>query len=88
MQTPTKVTLDGFYLGRNEYLRNDTHTNYETMRVLCRKCGSRIKVLPAKIEIHDAANGQCVGGGESFETGIPYCPHCEEMPAAAGCVHA
>ena len=88
MQTPVKLTLDGFYGRRAEFLRERTIKNEANGRVICRVCGTRIKILPAQIEIHEAGNGQCVGNGESFEAGVPYCPGCEELPAAEGCVHA
>jgi len=88
MQTPSKVTLEGFYRGRLEFLKMETVNNPANARVTCRKCGGRIKVVPVIMEIHDAADGQCVTRGESFEAGVPYCPACEELPASRGCVHA
>ena len=88
MQTPVKVTLEGFYQARKGYLAEKCHFHGVTGRMLCRKCGERIKMVAAKVEIHEAGNGQCVGNGERFEAGIPYCPGCEELPAAEGCVHA
>ena len=88
MQTPVKLTLEGFYQGRGVFLREKCYTNGATGRVLCRQCGTRIKAAPVFIEIHDAAKGQCVGNGEQFEAGVPYCPSCEELPASRGCVHA
>lgn len=88
MQTPVKVTLEGFYRGRAEFLKLGTVTHLVTGRVLCRKCGGRIKVQPVMIEIHDAAECRCEARCEHFEAGIPYCASCEELPAARGCVHA
>ena len=88
MQTPVKVTLDGFYRERAEFLEKQSGPGRGRYRVFCRTCGEQIKVQPAQIEIHEAANGQCKGNGEVFEAGIPYCPACEELPAGAGCVHA
>jgi hypothetical protein len=88
MQTPNKVTLEGFYLARAKFLRDQCTTNEATNRVLCAQCGGRIKMAPVRIEIHAVANGQCVGNGEAFEAGVPYCPACEELPASRGCVHA
>jgi len=88
MQTPTKVTLEGFYQARAEFLKELCYTNPETQMVLCRACGGRLKVVCACIEIHLSRNGQCGGEGEQFEAGVPYCPGCEELPASRGCVHA
>ncbi len=88
MQTPSKLTLEGFYRGRAEFLKTSTIKNKANGRVLCVKCGARIKVQPAQIEIHEAWHGLCKGNGEVFEAGVPYCPGCEEPPAETGCVHA
>jgi hypothetical protein len=87
MKTPVKLTLEGFYQGRARFLRDECVTNSTTGRVCCRKCGTRIKAAPVTIEIHAASNGECVGEGEEFEAGVPYCPACEELPASRGCVH-
>ncbi len=88
MQTPQKMTLEGFYLGRAVFLRDECVTNGATGRVLCRQCGTRIKAAPVTIEIHAGSNGKCLGEGEEFEAGVPYCPACEALPASRGCVHA
>ena len=88
MQTPVKLTLEGFYQGRAVFLRDDCITNPHNGRVLCRHCGTRIKVAPVTVEIHAASNGKCLGEGEEFDAGVPYCPACEELPAGRGCVHA
>ena len=88
MQTPKRFMLEGFYQARAVFLRDQCVTNAATGRVLCRGCGGRIKAVPATIEIHELADGQCRGQGEQFEAGVPYCPCCEDLPAMTGCVHA
>ena len=45
-------------------------------------------MVAAGIQIHEAGKAECTGNGEAFDAGIPYCPHCEALPANAGCVHA
>ena len=88
MQTPVKVTLEGFYQRREAFLRDECYSNGQTGVVLCCHCGGRIKGAAVKVEIHEASSGKCVGNGEQFEAGVPYCPHCEALPANRGCVHA
>lgn len=88
MQAPKGVTLEGFYLGRAKFLCEECTSNAQTGVVLCRHCGGRIKAAAVQVEIHEAANGRCLGNGEGFEAGLPYCPSCEELPANVGCVHA
>ena len=88
MQTPSKVTLEGFYNARREWLEKNTRSNRLTGQVICRFCGDPVHCCAANIEIHDAANGQCKGNGENFDAAIPYCARCESMPANTGCVHA
>ena len=88
MQTPKGLTLEGFYQARAVFLSDDCYTAAVSGRVCCKKCGGRIKVVAAKIEIHEAGKAECVGNGELFESAIPYCPHCEALPASVWCVHA
>ena len=88
MQTPRELTLEGFYQARAVFMRDQCMTSPTTGQVLCRECGARIKVMLAKIEIHEAGKERCQGNGEHFKAGIPYCPCGERLPAETGCVHA
>jgi len=87
MQTPKRVTLEGFYQARVAYLNKQTSSSLLTGRVVCDVCGTQIQVASVPIEIHYVAAGRCVGEGEEFEAGIPYCPRCEALPESRGCVH-
>jgi hypothetical protein len=87
MQTPQRITLEGFYTGRRDYLRDLTQSSPFTGKVVCRWCGVQIKMAPVTVEIHGPSGDGCVGEGEEFEAGVPYCPRCEELPESRGCVH-
>ena len=88
MQTPKQWTLEGFYQARARFLKEEAITNQANGRVICRSCGTRIKAAAVKIEIHEVGKAECMGNGEAFDAGIPYCPRCEPLPAGVGCVHA
>jgi hypothetical protein len=87
MQTPVRVKLEEFQAARKEWLRTRVVVWPETEVYTCVDCQTRIKMAPVKLEVHEAGLAACLSTGEEFETGIPYCPRCEPLPAARGCVH-
>ena len=88
MQTPEKVTLEGFLEARVAFMRGVEARPDPRLTFRCRKCGATIKTVSAQISVHEARFGGCAGWGEVINAAIPYCPSCEELPAATGCVHA
>jgi len=87
MQTPQKLPFDEFFRQRTVFLDVACATPERFGEVRCRTCHTKIKVVPASIEIHDLRPDLCEGSGETFQAGIPYCPHCEKEPVRLGCVH-
>lgn len=54
----------------------------------CKDCGSRILCVNCYISHHsEEFEGTCAGNGEVTQMLIPYCPHCDPVPATSGCVH-
>jgi hypothetical protein len=81
------MMFDKFYAERTEFLNRDCRGGTGRGEVYHRACGTRIRVVGATLHVHDQSHEGCVGNGEHFEAGIPYCPKCEPQPAAEGCVH-
>jgi len=54
----------------------------------CIVCGTPILHVRAALSIHNSARGGCEGLEQRvWNTGVPYCPACEEKPAERGCLH-
>lgn len=87
MQTPVKLTLDQYLQARREFLARKTLTSRVTGLLVCPECGIRIRAQAATLDIHGPDLGVCQGEGDTMNTAVPYCPKCEEVPAARGCVH-
>jgi hypothetical protein len=87
MRTPVKVTMEEFVAERREWLKNYTVASPTTGGLLCVTCGGAIRGQAVVLDIHDRRLPGCQGDGETIQTGIPYCPNCEELPAKRGCVH-
>lgn len=87
MQTPAKVTLDQYLQARREFLAQKTLAWPTTGGLQCVECGGAIRGQAAILSVHDLNVGVCAGTGHTMTTAVPYCPACEEVPAARGCLH-
>jgi len=87
MQTPVQVTLEEYWERRRQWLDERTVSWPTTGEFSCVDCGKRILAQAVALELHRKSFDGCQGDGEEMETGVPYCPGCEEQPAKRGCVH-
>lgn len=87
MQTPLKVTLDQYLQARREFLAQKTLAWPTTGGLQCVECGGTIRAQAATLDVHGPELGVCENHGETMDTAVPYCPACEEMPPARGCLH-
>jgi hypothetical protein len=87
MKTPVGVTLEEFRQERREWLERYTVAWPGTGGLQCVSCGEAIRGQAVVLDIHDRRLPGCQGDGEMIETGVPYCPNCEELPRKRGCVH-
>jgi len=87
MQTPRMMLFDNFFEARTEFFNRDCRSGPHRGEVYHRACGARIRVVAAIVSVHDGALEGCVGDEDQLKVGVPYCPLCEPVPAAEGCVH-
>jgi hypothetical protein len=87
MQTPVKMTLEEWRAAKEQWLAERTLAWPLSGNLTCGECGTRILAVAVKLQLHDRRLPGCQGDGETLETGVPYCPNCETLPKAEGCVH-
>lgn len=87
MQTPVKMTLEEYHQARREWLEKHTVAWPGNLGLQCVECAGVIRGFAVKLDVHKRELPGCQGDGETLETGVPYCPSCEELPAETGCVH-
>jgi len=80
MQIPTDLTVVKFYNERHRYLQEECYSNPATGVVLCRNCGSRIKIEPLELEVRDLGELEQGAVEHLIYAGVPYCPQCEAKP--------
>jgi hypothetical protein len=87
MDTPEKISPMLF----ERRLRTHIAAHYNTagrQGWQCKKCGGTIIRLTAALSLHDARfSNLCAGAGEVRLIPIPYCPKCDPVPKASGCLH-
>jgi hypothetical protein len=87
MNTPKRISLEQFMQERAEWGAEHCVEREDGVEV-CAECGAPIEEAQPYISLHDARFGEaCAGCGQVLRLAIPYCPSCEEIPAASGCLH-
>jgi hypothetical protein len=54
---------------------------------VCTVCNTPIERQEVAFSLHAAEFPGCCGPGKVFNGAVPFCPTCEEVPSAYGCLH-
>lgn len=87
MRTPEKTHISEYLSAKVSFLDQECVANGKTGLLYCRQCGERILGANVTLLVHNPALPEDKSLADVVVTGIPYCPHCEEMPAAEGSLY-
>lgn len=87
MQTPVKMEYADLSESLHRWLEDNCHRHGTSHSAILHSCGQAISHRMVMIRVHKPADCAAKDGHKIVWVNVPYCPHCEELPAAVGCVH-